>query len=70
MSGVSTRSSAVVTDKAPRWQRILMAGIFGYELVALFSPRLPTITHICKTHPAVKAGLIGTLVYHFRREAS
>lgn len=54
-------------NRAPAWQRALMTGIFGYELVALWSDQ-PTISEITRRHPWLAGLIVGGLAFHFMPE--
>lgn len=49
---------------------LVVAGGCIYEVLALLpgSP-LPTLTELCRRHPAVKWALTGALVHHWHLEA-
>lgn len=51
-------------NRAPAWQRYLIAAACCYEVAALFSP-LPTYTNLVHRFPALKAPVLAALDIHF-----
>lgn len=58
-----------MTGRAPKPVRVFASGVCAYELAALWSDRLPTITAIVKAHPWIAPVILGALAYHFQPEA-
>lgn len=54
-------------NRAPRWQRALMTGVFAYELGALWTD-VPTISEITRKHPWLAGLIVGGLAFHFMPE--
>jgi hypothetical protein len=54
-------------NRAPRWQRAAMTGVFGFELVALWTD-LPTISEITRKNPWLAGLIVGGLAFHFMPE--
>lgn len=50
----------------PRWLRVLVAGACGYEICALVTGKVPTISSVCRKHHWCEILLISALVIHFR----
>lgn len=49
---------------APLWQRYLATGLCAYELVALWTPGLPTFTNIIHRVPELKDLVLKVLDVH------
>lgn len=48
--------------------KTVVGGACAYEVYALVSGRVPTLSKLCRRHRAFEAFLLGTLVIHFHRQ--
>ena len=49
-----------------RAERALVVGLCSYEVAAILTRRVPTLTALNRVHPEVGAAIIGALYWHFR----
>jgi hypothetical protein len=48
--------------------RTLVGAACGYEVFALTTRRVPTISKICRCHRSVEAALLAALIIHFHHQ--
>lgn len=53
-----------------RLQRGIVVGLCTYEVTAILSGRVPTITALNRRHPVVGRTIVAALAWHFHTESS
>lgn len=56
-------------NRAPAWQRAIVAAACVYEIAALYSD-LPTITNVAHRYPVLAGAMVGCLSVHFHPSLS